>query len=42
MPIVTFGLGSWQVQRLRWKLDMIDQLEAKLHQDTVRLPARIE
>lgn len=42
MPIVCFGLGTWQVRRLQWKLDMIDQLEAKLNQDTVRLPARIE
>jgi hypothetical protein len=42
MPIVCFGLGSWQISRLRWKLDMIDQFEAKLNKDTVRLPARIE
>lgn len=42
MPIVCFGLGTWQVRRLQWKLDMIDQLEEKLNQDTVRLPARIE
>lgn len=42
MPIVCLGLGGWQVQRLRWKLDMIDQLEAKLNKDTVRLPSRIE
>lgn len=42
MPIVCLGLAGWQVQRLRWKLDMIDQLDAKLNKDTVRLPARIE
>lgn len=42
MPLVTFGLGSWQVMRLNWKLDMIDQLEKKLNQNMVRLPARIE
>lgn len=42
MPIVCLGLGGWQVGRLRWKLDMIDQFEAKLNKDTVRLPARIE
>lgn len=42
MPIFTFGLGTWQIQRLQWKLDMIDQLENKLHKDPVRLPARIE
>lgn len=42
MPLVTFGLGTWQVMRLNWKLDMIDQLEKKLNQNMVRLPARIE
>ncbi|GAA5902295.1 hypothetical protein JCM6882_000494 [Rhodosporidiobolus microsporus] len=42
MPIFTFGLGVWQLKRLNWKLDLIDQLETKLHQDPVRLPARID
>lgn len=42
MPIFTFALGSWQIKRLQWKLDMIDQLENKLHKEPVRLPARIE
>lgn len=42
MPLFTFGLGTWQLQRLQWKLDMIDQLENKLHKEPVRLPARIE
>lgn len=42
MPLVCLGLGGWQIQRLRWKLAMIDQLEAKLNKDTVRLPARID
>ena len=42
MPLVTFGLGSWQIKRLNWKLKMIDQLEEKLNQNMVRLPARIE
>ncbi|TNY18406.1 SURF-family protein [Rhodotorula diobovata] len=42
MPIFTFGLGCWQVKRLQWKLDLIDQLDRKLHQDPVRLPARID
>lgn len=42
MPIFTFGLGTWQIQRLQWKLDMIEQLENKLHKEPVRLPANIE
>ncbi|GAA5863217.1 hypothetical protein JCM1840_002513 [Sporobolomyces johnsonii] len=42
MPVFTFALGVWQVKRLQWKLDLIDQLDRKLHQDPVRLPARID
>ncbi|KDE09116.1 hypothetical protein MVLG_00831 [Microbotryum lychnidis-dioicae p1A1 Lamole] len=42
MPVFTFGLGTWQLQRLQWKLDMIDRLETKLHQEPVGLPARID
>ncbi|GAA6041880.1 hypothetical protein JCM8097_004528 [Rhodosporidiobolus ruineniae] len=42
MPIFTLGLGIWQVKRLYWKLDLIDQLDNKLHQDPVRLPAKID
>ncbi|ORY78862.1 SURF1 family-domain-containing protein, partial [Leucosporidium creatinivorum] len=42
MPIFTFGLGTWQIQRLQWKLDMIEQLENKLHKEPVRLPANID
>ncbi|KAL8278665.1 hypothetical protein RQP46_008957 [Phenoliferia psychrophenolica] len=42
MPVFTAFLGTWQIQRLRWKLQMIDQLESKLDQDAVGLPARID
>ncbi|BGP47345.1 surf-like protein [Rhodotorula kratochvilovae] len=42
MPVFTFGLGCWQIKRLQWKLDLINQLDEKLHQDPVRLPARID
>ncbi|GAA5954883.1 hypothetical protein JCM21900_004976 [Sporobolomyces salmonicolor] len=42
MPVFTFVLGVWQVKRLQWKVDLIDQLDRKLHQDPVRLPARID
>lgn len=42
MPVFTAFLGTWQIQRLRWKVDMIDQLETKLNQDPIGLPARIE
>ncbi|GAA5883839.1 hypothetical protein JCM16303_007407 [Sporobolomyces ruberrimus] len=42
MPIFTFGLGAWQIKRLQWKVDLIDQLDKKLHQTPVGLPARID
>ncbi|GAA5937500.1 cytochrome oxidase assembly protein SHY1 [Sporobolomyces koalae] len=42
MPIFTFGLGAWQIKRLQWKVDLIDQLDKKLHQAPVGLPARID
>ncbi|GJN89614.1 hypothetical protein Rhopal_002601-T1 [Rhodotorula paludigena] len=42
MPLFTLGLGIWQVKRLQWKVDLIEQLDKKLHQDPVRLPARID
>ncbi|GAA5866544.1 hypothetical protein JCM8547_005450 [Rhodosporidiobolus lusitaniae] len=42
MPLFTLGLGIWQVKRLNWKLDLIQQLDDKLHQAPVRLPAKID
>lgn len=42
MPVFTFILGVWQIKRLQWKVDLIDQLDQKLHQPPVRLPAKIE
>ncbi|GAA5986990.1 hypothetical protein JCM10908_000982 [Rhodotorula pacifica] len=42
MPVFTFILGAWQIKRLQWKVDLIDQLDQKLHQPPVRLPAKID
>ncbi|KAM0750589.1 SURF1-domain-containing protein [Meredithblackwellia eburnea MCA 4105] len=42
VPVFTAGLGTWQIQRLQWKLDMIQQLEDKLHKNPIGLPARID
>lgn len=33
------GLGVWQVKRLYWKLDLIAQVEARIHADAVDAPA---
>ncbi|MGE1076300.1 SURF1 family cytochrome oxidase biogenesis protein, partial [Pseudomonas fragariae (ex Marin et al. 2024)] len=28
-------LGTWQVKRLSWKLDLIERVEARVHADPV-------
>jgi len=41
IPIFTFALGTWQVQRLKWKVALIDELEEKLQREPMTLPKRI-
>ncbi len=36
---VFVALGSWQVQRLFWKLDLIARVEARIHADPVPAPS---
>lgn len=38
MPIISFGLGTWQVKRLRWKTNLISQAESKLALPPLELP----
>ncbi|KAG0327417.1 surf-like protein [Dissophora globulifera] len=40
-PIITFGLGSWQVQRLRWKVDLIENLEDRMSLEAIPLPRKV-
>ena len=42
IPVLTFALGTWQVQRLRWKVDLIDQLTEKLQRDPIPLPSKVK
>lgn len=42
MPIFTFALGTWQVQRLKWKVALIDELEEKLEREPMPLPPQIK
>lgn len=42
VPFFTFGLGTWQVQRLRWKTHLIETLEDRLERDPIPLPKRIK
>ncbi len=32
------GLGIWQLQRLQWKLDLIDRVDARIHAPAVPAP----
>ncbi|KAN0124792.1 SURF1 family domain containing protein [Russula decolorans] len=41
IPVLTFALGTWQVQRLRWKVDLIDQLTEKLQREPIPLPSKV-
>ncbi|KAK7064057.1 SURF1-like protein [Favolaschia claudopus] len=41
VPIFTLGLGTWQLQRLQWKVNLIDELEEKLQLQPLSLPNRI-
>lgn len=42
MPIFTFALGTWQLKRLKWKIDLIDELEEKLQLQPLSLPPNIK
>ncbi|XP_053229662.1 surfeit locus protein 1 isoform X1 [Podarcis raffonei] len=39
IPIATFCLGTWQIQRRKWKLKLISDLEAKVAAEPIPLPA---
>lgn len=42
MPFFTFALGTWQVDRLKWKVNLIDELEEKLRREPMVLPPQIK
>ena len=42
MPFFTFALGTWQLQRLQWKVALIDELEEKLQLPPLLLPPKIK
>ena len=39
---VFLALGTWQVERLSWKLDLIARVEARIHAAPVPAPLRNE
>ncbi|KAJ5738361.1 hypothetical protein N7493_001516 [Penicillium malachiteum] len=42
IPIISFALGSWQVQRLDWKTKLIAKFEDRLVRPPLPLPPRID
>ncbi|CAL1533957.1 unnamed protein product [Lymnaea stagnalis] len=42
VPLAAFGLGTWQIQRREWKLNLIKELEEKMQAPTISLPQNIE
>jgi surfeit locus 1 family protein len=42
VPFFTFGLGTWQLKRLKWKIDLIDELEEKLELPPLNFPSKIK
>jgi hypothetical protein len=42
VPIFCLTLGVWQVQRLKWKIGLIDDLQEKLEQTPLVLPPQVK
>ncbi len=42
IPFFTFALGTWQLKRLKWKINLIDELEEKLQLHPMTLPRQIK
>ncbi|XP_060809578.1 surfeit locus protein 1 isoform X2 [Amyelois transitella] len=42
MPVTSFGLGCWQIYRLKWKLELIDILHAKANSNPIDMPTDLE
>ncbi|XP_069841816.1 surfeit locus protein 1 isoform X2 [Dendropsophus ebraccatus] len=38
IPVASFGLGTWQIQRRKWKLKLIQQLETRVASSPIPLP----
>ncbi|XP_031225323.1 surfeit locus protein 1 isoform X4 [Mastomys coucha] len=41
IPATAFGLGTWQVQRRKWKLKLIAELESRVMAEPIPLPAEV-
>ena len=41
IPVTTFCLGTWQIFRLQWKVDLIEELERKTKRDPIDIPTKL-
>lgn len=41
VPIATFALGTWQIKRLWWKLDLIETLKQRTAAEPIDLPSSL-
>ncbi|KAI4870304.1 SURF1-domain-containing protein [Hypoxylon rubiginosum] len=42
IPVTAFLLGTWQVQRLGWKTELVARLEDRIVRDPLPLPPRVD
>lgn len=42
IPISAFALGTWQVQRLKWKTDLVEKLKTRTNFQPIELPENLE
>lgn len=42
VALIFSALGSWQVQRLFWKLDLIERVEARIHAEAAPAPSQAD
>lgn len=42
VPIATFGLGTWQIKRWRWKLNLIETLKQRTSSEPINLPLDLD
>ncbi|KAJ1723038.1 surf-like protein [Coemansia erecta] len=41
IPLIALGLGAWQVQRLKWKLALLDEVNDRMHRRPIALPMKL-
>ena len=42
IPVFTFTLGVWQVKRLKWKNNLIDEIQRNIEREPILLPESIK